>query len=470
MRVQALAFIDLETSGSTPTQDRITEVGIITLDAGRLQSWSSLVNPQTSIPPFIENLTGITNEMVADAPLFEDLIPEILDRLMGRIFVAHNARFDYGFIKQSLKRAGIDFRATTLCTVKLSRKLFPEERKHNLDSLVQRHGLVAQTRHRALADADLIAQFWLKLTDSFAPEVLDRVVTELTARPSLPTHLGIDLLDELPEKPGVYLFYGENDLPLYVGKSKNIRERVLSHFSADVRSARELSLSQQIRRVDWIETGGEVGALLREAALVKQLQPTLNRQLRLNRGVCSLVLGGAHEDPQAVVRSAQELDPGRQDTLYGLFESGAEAQRTLRSIAEAEGLCLRLLGLERGRSEGPCFAHQLKRCRGACVGDESREMHHLRLTLALSRLKIRSWPFEGPATLKEGDEVLVVDRWVYLGSARSEGEVMDLLESGRPQFDKDSYRILSKVVGRMTPLTGSLDWPLGPLRGAVESL
>lgn len=147
--------------------------------------------------------------------------------------------------------------------------------------------MVVTDRHRALGDARAIFDFWQDVHRSFTAEQITAVVKELTARPSLPPHLDADLVDQLPEGYGVYLFYGENDLPIYVGKSNRLRHRVLSHFSSDHAAAKEMSISQQVRRIDWIECAGEVEALLTEARLVKELQPTLNRQLRRNREFCS---------------------------------------------------------------------------------------------------------------------------------------------------------------------------------------
>lgn len=451
--MRPIAFVDLETSGSTPTQDRITEVGIVTLDGDRVERWSVLVNPEGSIPPFIERLTGISNEMVADAPLFEEIASELADRLAGRLFVAHNARFDYGFLKQSFRRIGRDFRATTLCTVKLSRRLFPLEKKHNLDSLVARFDLQVTARHRALADADLLYQFWQRVHAQFPAEQIAEAVDSLSGHPTLPSHLDPAVADDLPETTGVYLFYGDNDLPLYVGKSKNIRERVFAHFASDVHSSREMSLSQQLRRIEWIETAGEVGALLKEAALVKQLQPSHNRQLRRTRSVSSIRLGRAEDRPQASLVFSDDLDFGAQPDLYGIFQTRDEANKALTALVTDHDLCKVLVGLEKASPGSACFGVQLKRCRGGCCGEESLSQHHLRLLTALSAMKVKSWPFDGPALLAEGDEWLVIDNWAYLGSARSHQELDDRLGSGRPQFDRDSYRILVKLVHQMKPVS-----------------
>jgi DNA polymerase-3 subunit epsilon len=452
--MRSLAFVDLETTGATATADRITEIGIIEVDAdGAVREWQQLVNPGTRIPPFIEQLTGISNAMVADAPPFAAVAGETLRRLAGRLFIAHNARFDYGFLKNEFKRLGITFRAPVLCTVKLSRTLFPEYKRHNLDSLIERHGLQAEARHRALADAQLIRQFWLKIHVDRSSDDIEAALKAQNARPSLPPHLDPEILDELPDSPGVYLFYADNNLPLYVGKARDIRKRVLSHFAADHSSAKEMALAQQVRRIDWIETAGEIGALLKEAALVKQLQPTHNRQLRKNDDVCTWTLVDEGEGwlrPQ--LASARDLDMGVRSACYGLFKNAKEAVDVLRALAGEFNLCDALLGLEKIVPGKPCFGHQIKRCKGACVGSEPYARHTMRLVGALSRLKLVSWPLDGPALIREGDEAHLIDGWRYLGTATSDEEIDTLLAAGRPQFDRDTYRILAKYVAKMIPL------------------
>ena len=449
-----LAFVDLETTGATPTRDRITEIGIVEVAAdGSVSEWNMLVNPGTPIPGFIQSMTGITDAMVQEAPTFEEIATEVMERLRGRLFIAHNARFDYGFLKNEFKRAGMDFRTTVLCTVKLSRRLYPQHHKHGLDMLVERHGLKVTDRHRALGDAQLIHQFWNLARSEHPEELLSNLLKELTARPSLPAHLDPGIVEDLPEGPGVYLFHGENALPLYIGKAKNLQQRVLSHFTSDHSSAKEMSLAQQVRRIDWIETGGEIGALLKEAVLIKQLQPTHNRQLRRNLELCAIRLvdqGAGLITPEIVY--ACDLDFGRQADLYGLFKHRKEAEQVLRDLADAYNLCPSILGLEKVPAGKPCFAYQLKKCKGACVGKEVPAAHTVRLVQALAKLHLKPWPFAGPAMIREGNEVLVVDHWCYLGSANSEDELWNLLEQGRPQFDRDTYRILAKVADRLKPL------------------
>ena len=450
--MQQLAFVDLETTGATASLDRITEIGIILVDESGVQEWSSLVNPETRISGFSERLSGISNEMVANEPRFCDLANRVYKMLEGRILVAHNARFDYAFLKQSFMREGIDFSAKTLCTVKLSRRLYPGYSKHNLDTLIERHGLKVSGRHRALADAQLIHQFWDKIQATIPQETIQSALKALLGRPSTPMHIDLTMIDGLPEAPGVYLFYGENDLPLYVGKSVNIRQRVMSHFTADVTSAKEMSLSQQVRRIEHIRTGGEIGALLQEAALVKKLQPTHNRQLRRNNELCSIQLKEASEGLKVHVAYANALDFATTSNLYGLFKSKREALKALTEIAGEHNLCKAIIGLEKVKVGSPCFGRQLKKCRGACIGDEARLAHDARLMAGLGKLKIRTWPFDGPAYIKEGEEILLIENWAYLGSARSEEDIWNLMNGRDACFNRDTYKILLATIGQLQPL------------------
>jgi len=456
MVFEKLIFIDLETTGANAVVDRITEIGLVEVDAlGNATSWSSLVNPQVSIPPFIQGLTGINNAMVQHAPLFEDLAPALFERLQGALFVAHNARFDYGFLRNAFKEAGFPFRSDVLCTVKLSRKLFPEESKHNLDALVARHGLAPGGRHRALADADLLWQLWQKLTTTLPAATFDAALEALLQRPSLPSHLDTHAIDDIPDTPGVYLFYGENDVPLYVGKSVHLRQRVLSHFNSDHKLYKDMRLSQQLHRIEWRETAGEIGALLLEAQLIKDLQPIHNRALRRQRQLCAWRLQDTADDSVTPVLSyASEGDFGHAERLYGLFSSKRKAESTLRELAEEHQLCLVMLGLEgNATAHKPCFASQLQRCKGACTGKEPAVLHQARLEAALAGLHVKTWPYSGAIGLVESNgsnknEVHLVNNWCYLGTAKSEEALWSLIEQAptRPSFDVDTYKILSRAL------------------------
>jgi len=454
-----LAIVDLETTGAHPAWNRVTEIAVVEVQAGEVASeWSTLVNPGAPIPAGIQALTGITDKMVADAPAFKDIARELHERLEGRVFVAHNARFDYGFLRHEFARAGLRFQARTLCTVKLSRRLYPGHAHHSLDSLVERHGLrfgaQGGARHRALGDAQAVWQFLQVAAGERGADKLQEAARALAKLPSLPACIERATIDAIPEAPGVYLFYGEGGAPLYIGKSVDLRSRVLQHFAGDLRSPREAQIAREVRRIEWRRTGGELGALLLEARLVKELAPAFNRQLKRVPELCGFLFDA--QQPRLIEK--QEITSESLPFLCGVFRSKRAALEALRDLADEHGLCLRALGFERpGR--GACFRHQVRRCAGVCAGRESVHAHHARAVAALARLKAQAWPWRGPIGIVEEDaardavEVHVVDQWCLLGSARSEAEIGELVQ-GRPRarFDLDHYKILARHLnaGRAT--------------------
>ncbi len=454
----SLAFVDLETTGTGAASDAITEVGIVRVDGHpdgtgepAVTEWSTLVNPGVPIPPEIQALTGITNEMVRDAPKFARIADEVAVRTAGAVFIAHNARFDYGFLKHAFARLERRFTARVLCTVRLSRRLFPDEPRHNLDSVIARHALPLDGRHRALGDARILWAFLQVLYRDLAPETIEQAARRVLRTPSLPPQLPLDAIDVLPEAPGVYLFYGLNALPLYIGKSANLRERVGAHFSSDYRSPTDLRLSAEIRRIEFEETAGEIGALLREASLVKSMLPAHNHALRSKAESGVLELPETPGLPQYI--PAASVDPRELAGRFGPFSSKRRARDTLRRLAAEHALCWTALGLE--KREGPCFARQVRRCAGACVGAESAEAHHARLAAALAPLGLPRWPYPGLALLRERSllsdrtDVHVLRDWCWLGTAHDDGELCRLIDAPpRPAFDADIARLLIRTLAR----------------------
>jgi DNA polymerase-3 subunit epsilon len=461
LRDTRLAIVDLETTGGQPAWDRITEIGVIEIDGFDVASeWSTLVNPGASIPAPIQALTGITNEMVAAAPRFTELAGELYERLAGRVFVAHNARFDYGFLRHEFERAGLKFMAKTLCTVRLSRRLYAEHSSHNLDSLITRHGIDCRARHRALGDADAVWQFLRIAAREHGDEILAVAARQVAKQPALPAHIDRAVIDAIPEAPGVYLFYGEGGMPLYVGKSISLRSRVLAHFSSGLRSQKATELTRDVRRIDWQRTVGELGALLREAKLVKELQPAYNRQLRRPESLCGFVF----DMKQLRLAQSHEIDGETLPYVYGLFRSRRDALQALRGLADEHGWCLQTLGFDTPVRPNGCWRFQLGKCAGACAGKENIHVHHGRVAEALARLKGIDWPHCGPLGIVERDryreatEVHVVDRWCYLGAASSDAELAELLESARqPRFDYDHYKILARHLGKKNVRTIKLE-------------
>ncbi len=488
---EPVVFVDLETTGASPAFSRIIEIGLVAATGGTLErEWSTLVNPGTPIPRTIQHFTGITDEMVRGAPFFEDIADEVLERLTGRIFVAHNARFDHGFLRRELGRAGrkLPGRGSLLtaggslltaggslltahgspppirgsalagavvCTVRLSRRLDPAAREHHLDAVIERYGLSCDRRHRALPDAQALWQLWTALPARHARDEIDRALQEIVNARVVPAHLPPQLAEELPESPGIYRLYGEQGALLYVGKANNIRERVFQHWHAALRDGREQRLATETRRVDWIETAGELGALLTEARLVREAKPLYNRHLRGSREVWTWVVADDGAAPQLAPLGQVPMSFEGGD-CFGLYRTRSAARRALMSVAREERLCLKALGLE--AAEGSCFAYQLGRCAGACVGEEPLRRHAARLKLALAGQRLKGWPFEGPVGVRETRadgraQLHVFDEWRHLKTlCEDEGGDYPALESlgpaHRAPFDLDVYRILCRHMRR----------------------
>ena len=447
-------MLDLETTGGSAAHDRITEIAAVRIENGvETQRWSSLVNPGVRIPPFIQQLTGISDAMVEDAPSFEAVADTLEQLLDGAVFVAHNVRFDHGFVQNEYERLGRKIKLKTLCTVRLSRKLYPQHKSHGLDAIMQRHGLQTLSRHRAMGDVDMVLA-WLKL----ARQELGQAAIEgaaqalLQSSASLPPLLETSIAD-IPDTPGVYLFYGETAVPLYIGKSVNMRSRVMSHFQSAPKVTREMRIVQEIRRVEWRETAGELGALLLESRLVKDMQPVYNRLLRKEKALSAWqLISDPTAHPQLKLVQLDAVDPQTLDQLYGTYRSKRQAHDALRLLADTQGLCLHALGLESGK--GVCFAHQIGKCRGLCAGKESAAVHRLRLQMALAQHRLQSWPHQGRLAIREyhagsgRTDIHVFDQWCHLATVQDEDELQEVAHSRHAlAFDLDTYRLLLKRLG-----------------------
>lgn len=442
-----LVFLDLETTGTRTTRDRITEIAALRVEQGQVvDRWVRLINPQMRIPGQIVSLTGISDGMVAKAPAFADIAEAFVAWLGDARLVAHNARFDHGFLRNECRRVGIPFDAKVICSLRLSRRLAPEHRHHSLEALIKRYGLTHQARHRAEGDAEALLSLWQCWEAEWPADRLNREIDQQLSQPSLPAQLDPGLIQTMPDTPGVYLFYGHNDLPLYVGKSVNLRARVMSHFQGDHRNDREMRLTQQVQRIDWRDTAGDLGAQLLEARLVKTLQPTMNRQLRRMGRLSAWHWPDGSPVPRLI--QATELTGEQASHLLGMFRSARDAKQALRQIASDEGLCLRTLGLEAG--QGACFASQLGRCRGVCAGKESGSAHERRARDAMARLKVKAWPWQGRIVIGEtgpsGQAAWhLVDKWCYQGSAATLHDASQLAPD-TAWFDVDTYRILRRFL------------------------
>jgi DNA polymerase III subunit epsilon len=308
--------------------------------------------------------------------------------------------------------------------------------------LIARHNLRGFARHRAMGDVDATAAFVDYATADLGVVAVTAALKTLLKTPSLPANLPTDVLTSIPDTAGVYLFYGVNDLPLYIGKAKHLRERVRSHFSSDHTTANDIRLSQELRRIEWISTAGEFSALLLEAQLVKERFPLHNVALRRRAKSGFLMVNVDDTSPAWIEASA--IDAHTTETApryFGPFSDKASAKKWIGQITKEHQLCEHLLGISKPRLENdPCFARQIGRCFGVCTGLETAAQHRARLSEALATKAYPAWPYERSVVFTERDEandqtdLLIFDQWCAVSGGT------------RLPFDADVYKLLQRMI------------------------
>ena len=448
-----LVLIDCETTGGKPTYHRIIEIGLIVVENGEItDTWESIINPEQHLPPNIQQLTGIAPNDLRHAPRFKDIADVLLSKLNGRVFTAHNARFDYGFIKNEFSRIGVSYSAKPLCSVKFSRALYPQFKRHGLDNIIKRFGFRIDNRHRAFDDAKVIYDFFLQSSKLFSDHDIACVCDDIMERSTLPTQLSSKVIDELPKMPGVYYFYDAKGKLLYVGKSVNIRNRVLNHFSQDYKNHKDLKMSALIADISYETTASDFSAQLLESQEIKKLKPLFNHRLRKVKNLYRLVIETNESGYAIPVIKQQELGAIDIDNHFGLFRSFRQVQNKLKALCDAHQLCFRLIGLEgKNVDDGKaCFRYQLKKCGGACCHQEPPEAYNKRLEEALEDYQQKIWPWPDAILLEEKDNESVshfhlIKDWVYVSKLKSIDELFDRgyqilkgLTLNEPYFQKNT--------------------------------
>ena len=281
MKKQEYAIVDIETTGGNASGSHITEIAIVIHDGiNVIDRYETLVNPEREIPAAIFGLTGINNEMVANAPVFDAISDKVLEMLTDRIFVAHNVNFDYSFVRHQLEQAGFKWTARKLCTVRAARKIKPGLSSYSLGNLCNSLDIVLENRHRAGGDADATALLFSLLLEWDDTGEIEKMILKTAQDQRLPPNLPPDDFTQLPEKPGVYYFYNQVKKVIYVGKAVNIKKRVASHFSGHNINSQRQNFLRDIYGISFEICATELMALLLECTEIKQLWPTYNRALK----------------------------------------------------------------------------------------------------------------------------------------------------------------------------------------------
>lgn len=452
---EPLVFVDIETNGLNPVRGRVIEVAAIRVEQGEIvQTFNKLIDPGTELPRFITNLTGIQPDDLRGAPVFLQIAEELSKILDDAIFVAHNVRFDYSFLKQEFSRVGKSFSPRQLCTVRLSRALYPEYKSHKLAHLIERHGFQYSARHRAYDDAHILWQFLQHAHETFTPEVLDAAIAKQIKRPSIPKNLDPQIVADLPEGAGVYIFEDDQNRPIYVGKSVTIKKRVLSHFARDHEITSEFKIAQHVANIRTISTGSELEALLLESRLVKELQPLYNKQLRrTDKLLVARQATTAYGHHTISIEEADEISPETSHQILAVYPRRGAAKQSLETLQKTYDLCPKLLGLEKSKTS--CFLYQLHKCKGACIGKEPAETYNQRLATAFETLRIEQWPFTGAVLIKDmtsgAQSGVVVDQWCVVAQYAQEEDCDPVVTLHEKHFDLDAYKIVRSYLAQKRP-------------------
>ena len=362
------AILDIETTGGKYNEEGITEIAIYKFDGQTVvDQFSSLVNPERSIQPFVVNLTGINNEMLRNAPKFYEVAKRIIEITEDCILVAHNAQFDNRILTTEFDRLGYSFEKETLCTVELAQKLIPDMPSYSLGKLVRSLGIPISDRHRAQGDAKATVElFKLLLNKDIEKEIITNSV-----RTDPKKHLEPKLLDFIKNAPtstGVYYMHHKDGTIIYIGKSKNIKKRLTQHFTSDKRKSKKIQL--EVTSITYEPTGSELIALLKESEEIKRNKPIFNRALRKTLYNYQL---SSFTDEHGYINLKVEKADGRKKAIT-TFTNYQQAKSALFKITEQHGLCQKLTGLH--TSESSCFSYSIKECDGACLLEEDVETYN----------------------------------------------------------------------------------------------
>ena len=380
-------IVDVETTGGHTKESKITELAIYKHDGiNIIDHFHSLINPEQQIPEFIVRLTGITDQMVAEAPKFYQIAKEIIEFCEGCIFVAHNVAFDYGMFKSEFKRLGYEFRMPQICTVRASRIVLPGHASYSLGKICKELNIPIEARHRADGDAKATA-FLFSILYQKDKNQLKTFIQDVLNPKSVHPNLSLESIEELPNKTGIYKLYNEFNQIIYIGKSIHIKKRIEQHLR-NTKTAKGQQMIQEICRVEYELTGSELIAMLLESALIKEHKPIYNRKLRK-----SLFPFGLYDqlDIDGYIRLKIESTAKKTEEPLMQFSSKKDAQQYLSIIAEKNELCQKLCYLY--PTQSACFQYTIHQCKGACIQQEDQSAYNLRVQAYINQLQFNGDTF-----------------------------------------------------------------------------
>ncbi len=356
------AIVDIETTGSFAKGHGITEIAIAIFDGNEIINWyETLINPNAEIPLFITALTNITNEMVADAPTFDEVAAKVYELLKPCIFVAHNVNFDYSFVQKQLQAAGYDWSAKKLCTVRLARKIFPHFTSYKLQSICSELNIEQKTKHRAGADTLATVELFKHLMGNDGEGVIQKLLKGNASEFRLPAHLNREEFDSLPQTTGVYYLLNTKNEVIYVGKANNIKKRVGQHFSGKTDQKTRQSFLREIAHISFEECGNELVALLLEEKEIKKHWPKYNKAQKKMKFAWGLI---EYTDRKGHIRLG--VDYIRRGAIPLMrFATQIEARHFLLTKTNEYQLCPKLCAIDTSVADS-CNTTTTPHCTGSC--------------------------------------------------------------------------------------------------------
>lgn len=408
------AIIDIETTGGSPNNSRITEIAIILHDGVKIvNEYSTLINPECSIPYQITQITGITNDMVRDAPPFYEVAKKIVELTEDAVFVAHNVNFDYSFVKAAFKDLGFPYNRKTLCTVRMSRVAFPGFPSYSLGRLCFNLNIEIENRHRALGDARATAILFDKILQSNSTIIDDIKNAGIAIPKNLPPQLKEDALSKIPIGiTGVYYFHNSNGDVIYVGKSNDIKKRILQHFASQ-KTKKSARMLEDIAHISIENTGSELIALLLESDEIKKIKPIYNTSQKRTSAIPFYSIYQRFDNDGYIVLYVDRHQEGLES--LATVDSGMEAKKIFERVVEKYNLCLSKCDLH--NFKGPCFNYQIKKCNGACLSIEKPEEYNERVEQAIKSFSFQNKSFFliGKGRVEGEKSLVCIDRGQYKG-------------------------------------------------------
>ena len=369
------AILDIETTGGKYDEEGITEIAIYRHDGETItDQFSSLVNPQIEIQPFVQKLTGISGKMLQNAPKFYEIAKRVVQITEDCVIVAHNAAFDYRILQTEFRRLGFAFERKSLCTVSLSQLLLPDQPAYSLGKLVRNLGIPFSDQHRAQGDAKVTVKlFELLLEKDLQKNILKAHIS--SEHPNKVPPKFLEVIDGLPSEMGVYYIHNSKNEIIYIGKSNNIKKRILNHLTGKSKKARVIQ--NEMHKVTFALTGGELVSLLKEQNEIKTNAPKLNKAMKYRIFPMGIRLDDSVEYPELIVEQIK-----KEHTYFSVYKNSKSAKSAIFNWTENYGICLKKTSLS--NKTGTCFLHEVNKCDGACTGKETPDSYRKKIKLLLA--------------------------------------------------------------------------------------